>query len=34
MPHYTEENAQTRSLNDARVSGRKVPLLQIGRAHV
>ena len=27
MPHYTQENARTRSLNDARVSGRTVPLL-------
>ena len=30
MPNYTQENARTRSLNDARVSGRKVPLLPRG----
>ena len=27
MPNYTQENARTRSVNDARVPGRKVPLL-------
>ena len=30
MPHYTQENARTRSLNDARVPERKVPLLPRG----
>ena len=27
MPNYTQENARTRSVNEARVPERKVPLL-------